>query len=457
MSDQCVRYTGGTVEQDRGRTTDHFHVFSDWLRQHAILSSLIILLCAFSIRLFFTLQADPKDLTFPDSPSYLRPALSLMESGSFLHLRKEGPDLNRTPGYPVFLAALMYVVGKDLRNLLIAQTIVVSFTVLILYWIARRILPPVMAITGAMLAALSPWSAATAGLLLSESFYLLILVLLFLFMYLVVERESNLFNVLLGGGVIGLLTSAAVLVRPLWPLVPIVAVILFLLCRDKRQRAWILVAVMLVCASTPLYVWKNRNLHEAQFDGLSTSSGVVAYRYWAARVKAHVKGTDGDRWAMLEAARMEESRWGLPVHAMNDEHWRQAKAVFREHPVLSLYTFTLNVSEALVHPDPSILRPARLNFYGDVWVLGGFWAALVVFAGIGLCCTPDKERDEGLIRREWLLALLGICLLLTMQAGFAFGQGSRYRVPLELIVPLLAGVGLVRVVSYLKRAQVSSL
>ncbi len=445
---------GGAEKEPGGPGTSHFNGFSDWLRQHAILASMIILLCSLSIRLFLTWHADPNQLTFPDSQTYLAPALSLMESGSLLN-KYNMPEVSRTPGYPVFLAALMYVVGEELRNLLIAQTIVVSFSVFILYWLARQILPPVMAFTGALLAAFSPWSAVRAGFLLTEGLFLLNLVLLFFVMYLVVERAAKLSAVLLGGGVVGMLTSAAVLVRPVWLLVPLVAVVLFLLYRDKRQMAWILTAVMLVCASTPLYLWKTRNLREAQFDGLSTISGVAAYQWFASSVKAQAKGAEGDRWAMQKSAEKEEWRWGegLSLQEMNDERWRRTQDVFREHPFLAVYTFALNAGEAIIHPHPGILTPAALNFPGDFWVLGGIWAALLGFASFGLSCTPDKERDDGLIQWKWLLSLLGICLLLTVASGVTFGAGSRYRAPLELIVPLLAGVGLIRVVSAFNRAS----
>jgi 4-amino-4-deoxy-L-arabinose transferase-like glycosyltransferase len=377
-----------------------------------------------------------------------------MESGSFLKANK--PEISRTPGYPVFLAALMYVAGTELRNLLIAQTVVVSFSVLILYWLATRILPPVMAFTCGLLAAFSPWGAVRAGLLLTEALYLLVLVLLFYLMYLVVEHASKLSAVLCGGGCIGLLTSAAVLVRPIPALLPLVALVLFFLCGNKRRRAWILVAVMLVSASAPLYLWKSRNLNQAQFDGLSDVTGVAAWHYLASSVKAKVHGADGDRYAMREAAEKEEGRWrkGLSRQETYDERWRRANAVFREHPFLTVYAFALNAGEAFIHPDPGILRPAALNFSGDVWVLGGIWAALLIFAGLGLSCIPDEERDDGLIHRKWLVAFLGICLLLTLASGVSFGGGSRFRASLELIIPLLAGVGLVRGVSSFKRAHI---
>jgi hypothetical protein len=122
---------------------------------------------------------------------------------------------------------------------------------------------------------------------------------------------------------------------------------------------------------------------------------------------------------------------------------------------LVVYTFALNASEAIIHPDPDILKRAGLNFSGDTWVLGGLWAALLIFAGLGLCCSSDEERDDGLIQRKWLLAILGICLLLTLSSGITFGAGSRLRAPLELIVPLLAAIGLVRLIRMPRQKKIS--
>jgi hypothetical protein len=441
---EASRYSDNASEAVLTASPLWFYSLSDWLKRHALLASLIVLICALAPRLFVTLQADPQDLTTHDSPTYLSPAKSLLESGSFY--KGDKPEIARTPAYPAFLAALMYVAGEDLRHLLVAQTLVLSSSVLILYLLARRVLPPVMAFTGALLAAFSPWGAARAGFLMSEGLYLLVLALLFYLMSLVGERSAKFSTAVLGGCCIGLMTSVAVLVRPVWHLVPLVGLVLLLLHGDKRLRSWIVLAAMLTCAITPLYLWKMRNFREAQFHGLSNLAGKVAYDYFASSVKAQVKGAEGDRWAMLRLARAEESHWELSNQETHDERWRRVQEVVQEHPVLSVYAFALNVGEALVHPDPAILRPPALNFRGDVWVLGGTWAAMVGLAYLGLTYAPNKERDDGLIKRKWLVSLLGICLLLTMASGFSFGAGSRFRAPLELIVPLLAGVGFVRVI-----------
>jgi hypothetical protein len=230
-----------------------------------------------------------------------------------------------------------------------------------------------------------------------------------------------------------------------------------MLCGEKRQKAWILLLVMLVSSASPLYLWKARNLREAQFDGFSTISGANAYQYFASSVKAQLKGAEGDRWAMRDAAREEERQWwgeGFSVQEVNDERWRRSIALFREHVILSAYTFVLNVAEAMIHPDPQILKPAGLNFTGATWVLAGFWVTLLILAGVGLLglyWTSDRDRDSCVIQRKWLIAVLGICLALTMASGITYGAGSRLRAPMELIVPLLAAIGLMRIIHLLSR------
>jgi hypothetical protein len=287
-----------------------------------------------------------------------------------------------------------------------------------------------------------------AGFPLTEGLFLLNLALLFFVTYLVVEGTERLSAVLLGGGLIGLLTSAAVFVRPIWPLVVLIAIALMVLCGDRRKKAWILVTVMFICAASPLYLWKDRNLREAQFEGLNVGPGVNAYHYFASSVKAQLKGVKGDRWSLKKAAEEEERQWsqGLTLQEINDERWRRAKAVFQEHPFLTARAFALNAGEALIHPHPDILKPAGLNFTGDMWVLGGVWVTLLLLAGVGLCCAPDKDRDGGVTQRKWLVTLFGICLLLTLTSGITFGAGSRLRVSMELIVPLLAAIGLLRLI-----------
>lgn len=423
-----------------------------WLQAHPALASLIILICALSVRLFLTWRAEPVELTFPDSGTYFDPALSLHETRSYLN-KYRTPEITRTPGYPFFLAGLMTVLGTELRTLLIAQTVIVSLSVVILYWLARQILPPLMAFVGSLLAAFSPWGAVRAGFLLTDGLFLFMLTLLFLVLHVVVRQARTPTMVVIGGSLVGSLTSMVVFIRPVFPLIILVALMMVMLYPFKRKLAWLMVAAMLACTLMPLHLWKVRNLHEAQFHGFSDVSGKAAWQWLASSVQATIPGASGDRWTMLKAAEQDETHWTLSLQAADDKRWRLAKEVFAAHPFLTAYAFAMNAIEALVHPEPDILLPARLRFYGDTIVLGGLWMGLALCAAIGLGHVWNSGPVDPAIDRNWLTAMLMIGILLTLTGGVSFGAGARYRVPLELIVPLLAGVGLVRVVNvlYLKR------
>jgi hypothetical protein len=430
-----------------------------WLRDHFSLASVIVLIAALIPRLFLTLAADPHDLIAPDSGTYFAPAVNLLEHGAFLNGRQM-PEVARTPGYPVFLLGIMVLTGKSLNyeelgTVLAVQTMILSFSVVFLYWLARRILPPVMALTGALLAALSPWGAVAAGLPLTEGLFVFLLALILLLIKLV-EDATSITRALWGSVAVGLLTGAAVLVRPAWPLLLFSAGTLFYRYGPRRKGAGLVFALMLVSAATPVALWTVRNIQEANYYRLSDISGKAAWWCLASRVVAQANGSDADRWTVRQAIMEDDATWQLPFQQADDERWRRSRAVFREHPVLTASSFFRSVAEHMVHPSPDgVLKPARLNFPGDYWFLAGLWGGMVVLACVGWRETSKHVLGGDKINRSWLLTILAMCLFLTLLSGMSYGGGARFRAPLELIVPLLAGVGLVRAFRYLNKAPIA--
>ncbi len=425
---------------------------SAWLRDHVILASIIVLLCSATPRLGLTAAAVPEDLIRPDSHSYLHPARHLLAEGLFLDERKR-PEVTRTPGYPVFLASLMSVVGQDLHKVLLGQAAAVSFSVLFLYWLARRILPPDMAFAGALVTAFSPWGAALAGVPLTEGLFVLLLALTFLSMKLTQEAK-HLRHALFGSALVGVLTGAVILVRPFWPLLLLIGAALFVQFGPRRAgAAWVLI-VTIGCAAAPLALWQARNAHEARFSGLSDISGKGAWWNLASRVTAQVEGKD--RFTVEHAAIQEERAWKLSVSDADRQRWQRAKAVFTEHPGVTIYCFVVSVAEHTLHPSPDVLLSARLGLHGQYWGLAFLWGGLLVLACHGWRYTPDRNASGGPFDRSWLGVLLIICATLTLSSGLSFGQGSRYRASLELIIPLLAGAGLVRVIRSIQSQPVLS-
>jgi len=431
---------------------------SIWLRDHVYLASVIVLIASMVPRLFLTLAADPHDLMTPDSGTYFAPAVNLLEHGAFQDGERR-PEVARTPGYPLFLVGIMAVTGKTLDDkglgtILPIQTVILSFSVVFLYWLARRIVSPLMAFTGALLAACSPWSAVTAGLAMTEGLFVLLLTLVLLLIKLV-EETTSVKHAVGVSILLGLLTGAAVLVRPVWPFILFAVGTVYYRYGPRRKGVGLVLAVMVVSAASPVILWTARNVQEANFYGLSDISGKAAWWVLSSRVIAQANGSDAERWMIYHANRDEETRWRLSVQQANDERWRRAKAVFREHPVLTISSFFRSVAEHMVHPSPeTVLTPARLNFPGDYWVFAGVWGVMVSLAYLGWRKAPECELSGDKVDRSWLLTILAVCLLLTLLTGITYGGGARFRAPLEIIVPLLAGIGLVRVFQYFNRSPI---
>jgi hypothetical protein len=201
---------------------------------------------------------------------------------------------------------------------------------------------------------------------------------------------------------------------------------------------------MLVFSVTPILLWKERNLHVANYNGLSDIAGETALYYLASRVRAYVHGQDP--WAVKDQIMSEEKNRHLSDQKADEERWHQANAVFEEHPVLTVYFLVFSAAEHVIHPSPDVLQPAGLNFYGDFWFLGFVWGGLLSLACLGLRSSPNATEKAATDHR-WVYAILGISLLLTLSGGLSFGQGSRFRVSLELIIPFMAAEGLLRLLA----------
>lgn len=418
-----------------------------WLRRHRLIACLIVVLCALSFRLLISLRSDQTAVMKEnaDASTYFLPAFTLLDRGAFLDVFGR-PEITRTPGYPGFLAGLMQFLGREPRPVLIAQTVIVSFQVLALYVLALRVMEPLSAFVAGIIAAFSPWGAVLAGFPMSDGLFLLLLTLVFLVMRKTIDASTRVFN-WLGAVIIGLLVACAILVRPFWPLVVLVGAMMIFLYGYKRATAWGLTLVMLLVATAPVYLWKKRNQQASQFNGLSDIAGQCAWQFLAQRVMAQV--TAQDKWVLKNKAVAEENSWKLPIEKADRERWRRVSTIFAQYPLLTGYYFFLSGFEHAMHPSPEVLAPAGFDFAGDYWLLAALWVMLLSLAWVGWFFRGGKSLLRDRTERHWLTMLLLVCGMLTFSSGLCFGAGARYRAALEIIVPLLAGMGITHLLSRL--------
>lgn len=293
---------------------------------------------------------------------------------------------------------------------------------------------------GAFIASFSPWGAVLAGIAMTEGLFLLLLALILLFMKLLAE-SNNLYGIMLLSGLIGILAAAAILVRPLWPFMILVALGLIFM-RGRLAKKALAVAVMLLVGIAPLLYWIHRNATQIQYSGMSTVSARTAWFYLAQRVTAHVQGRD--RYTVSREANKDAINYRLYPKQADALYRQQALAAFREYPVFSVGLFFLSALEHLLHPEARVLEIAKLGFPGVFWLLAFFWGGLLTLSIAGAVSLRLTSNDPGVDRR-WILIILMVVCSLTLASGITFGAASRMRSPMELIIPLLAGVALVRI------------
>jgi hypothetical protein len=85
------------------------------------------------------LLTNPHVVVQVDSASYLRPALALLDHAHFLRSSAvHEPEFVRTPGYPAFIALVYLVFGASHAALLLAQVVVSTLTVLVVWRLGVR-------------------------------------------------------------------------------------------------------------------------------------------------------------------------------------------------------------------------------------------------------------------------------------------------------------------------------
>lgn len=221
-------------------------------------------------------------ITSGDTASYLEPGLNLLRQGRFTTAGL--PEIDRTPGYPLFLAATS---GAGPAVAALAQ-IALGLLVIVL---AARLAEAVFArravtVAAAWLMAFEPVAVIYSVRLLSETLFL-VFFLIFLERLVVFLRRRDR-RVL---AVSGLALTAAIYVRPIGYFLPYLLIVyFFVIFRHERARLVETVAVLLVTTLPWLALWQMRNRIETGFGGFSSIATRNLYFYTAAGVQAAREG-----------------------------------------------------------------------------------------------------------------------------------------------------------------------
>ncbi len=222
----------------------------------------LILAFAFCVRAayFLTLEQEP---VFPDSESYDRIAADLLEGRGYT-------STSRPPLYPVLLAGVYRVFGRDFFAVRLLQAAVDCLSAAAVFLLGRRVFSERAGLLAAGAFAAYPFFIFFSGLILTETIFIFLL-LLFICLLRKNSDEPSPSRAALCGGTAGL----CVLVKPaMFLFIP--AAIIWLMPAEKRRKTRLANAGLLAaCALAVTAPWGIYNFVKHGSPALLTTGGGI--------------------------------------------------------------------------------------------------------------------------------------------------------------------------------------
>jgi hypothetical protein len=398
------------------------------------------------------------------------------------------PDTWRTPGYPLFLAASMVVVGSSPAALVVVQQVLSVLSAVLLFQIARRHIGDRRAAIVAVLFLIEPYGLYYSFWLLSTTWFTtLLLVTWWSYERAIGSRRWTWF------AATGLLSGLLVLTWPGAVLIPIAVLIgLFLRGaatktgaaparitadgtpatfpspfqgegRNVCARRLPAIAAFLTCCAIVIAFWMVRNLYVSGHAALSHQSGIVLAYFKATEVELWRQGRTNDRyietslnpesehlphavWDEIdeklrmqmdgrEQGELAELRWpnlaqGNKTPTDSFEISRALTSIaweyFERSPWAMVICCVVRIGDNLVFPlGLAIERPAGVDVNRlRSAALGAAYTLLAVFAIVGIIRA----------RRRWRIIYLPVGCMVALALTTTPQIDPRFRVPM---VPLL--------------------
>ena len=405
-------------------------------------------------------MAAPETTFFrPDTPSYLQPALALLEEGRYVGAPGETePYTLRGPGYPAFLALVFGVLGKGLHLPVLLFCVLGALTCVPVYRVGCWFGGTPGGTVAALLLALNLTSIAHAPFYLSDTLFALVTawMLYFFARFYFRRRLPDLWLAVF-------LDAAGTLIRPtglLW-IVPCLFLVLVFQALPVRQRLMGAAGCLLIFAAV-LTPWMYRNSLAGGGFRLDTNVGNTLYYHNCAALVSVVTGiprvTLRDRWV-----REAEAEFAAHPRRYPDEDARTGYELARARELIGAHKWTylrLHFNPSILLPDaPSFLELLGLtqsgrgtldilhrqgilaavrHYFGDrSWLLLPLLPALAVVGATYLGCLVHLGR--WLRRREWFLG----CFSLAFVAYYLVLPGPvvmpRYHLPALPLMCVMAG------------------
>ena len=362
----------------------------------------------------------------------------------------QGNEIPSRPLYIVFLALLHVLAGQDYEQVIAAQTLVLAFFPVVLYWIGKELHGRPVGAAMALLAALrdvtsniaAPFTYALtySKLYLSELPVAIPIVLFILTALWWTRRNHPGFLAFVAGGILGV----AIMIRT-QAVVALPVVLLAAWLTDRKRigliaRGAVLMGIAIALVTTP-WIWRNwKNTGQFIFDSPQTQTINLALRYNALNgVAVDVSRHGGEDNAAYNARLMSLFRQAVKANPVGAA--RVLANRFLNNCVDNLLLFPLRRDlvglEELVQPTRSFWEQWRGKPTPSQGALLAAYAALL---GLGLAATWKRA---GL----WALVPLGVNLLYHLWTSIALLSGQRFLVSMDWSISMYYMAGLFTLLS----------
>jgi hypothetical protein len=413
------------------------------MRSRTLLLAAILVCCVVGrgVHVLYLAHTHHIVTTVGDTPTYLGPAKELLDHGRFDSASPPGqPEYLRTPGYPVFIAAVYRIFGETNTAVLLVQVALSALTVFLAYLLAARMWSVPIGLLAALFTALDPVQNATSSSILTESLAALLLVIVAAVGFTAFSQKQPRPGI---WALLGLSIAVATLVRPVTYYLPLLVVLLLLIRHVRRRDRARNLAQMTAAFMVPLVLllggWQLRN-HE-RVDSWRIS-GIEAKNLFLFRAAGAVARSSHNTFAATKHE-MWHDFGQVGTESQGSYYGRMYKAgvhILASHPIDALVGTVNGLWSELFSVRAKSL--AFLGFHPGAAMADAGVVVLVVFYAVcayGIVVVIRRRRD--LLAHAFVAGVAFYVLLASAGPEAVGARGERFRAPIIPILILYAARG----------------
>lgn len=392
----------------------------------------LLLLLSLGLRLFLWSQHGATPQFMPDSQTYIGPAESMIEHGTFTD-KWGGFETVRTPGYPLLISASL-ALGWGLDGVVALQHCMSLGMALLAGFILLRALSTSAALIGICLTGSSFLLILYSDYIIAEILFATLITSCFCLLWTESSKQSpRALNIALAAA----LSGFAVLVRPagLFLYLP---VIIFILCCFPRRRMLHAGIFLLIFAVAPTF-WMIRNhSHIARYT-VSSITEINLLQYQGAGTLALLeKGAYAENHERIkqrlqaEAIKrhLEDEASGKQRH-LSSIYREMSLEIFKQNPVALIKHIIKNCAITLLGFGTTYIANLTGVSPGTARTIGMVYSVpALIMTLYGLVVCWQRQRNLAVLSFLFVGYFVGI-------AGVGGVGGSRFRIPVEPILCII--------------------